>query len=55
MVLARRAEGTAQLQLESYRAENTRLLELLAKTPQYNQFAEFAMDSGSGVRYMNAS
>ena len=36
MVLTRKAEGTAQMQLESYRAENARLLALLAKTPQYN-------------------
>ena len=33
MVLTRRAEGTAQLQLESYRQENARLLALLSKTP----------------------
>lgn len=55
IVLTRKAEGTAQLQLESYREENARLLSLLAKTPQYNQFAEFAIDSGAGVRYMNAT
>ena len=55
MTLTRKAEGTAQLQLESYREENARLLSLLAKTPQYSQFAEFAMDSGAGVRYMNAT
>lgn len=55
MVLTRKAEGTAQLQLESYREENARLLSLLSKTPQYNQFAEFAIDSGAGVRYMNAT
>lgn len=36
MTLTRKAEGTAQLQLESYREENARLLSLLAKTPQYN-------------------
>ena len=33
IVLQRRAEGTAQLQLEAYRSENARLLALLAKTP----------------------
>lgn len=55
LVLTRRAEGTAQLQLEAYREENARLLSLLAKTPQYSQFAEFAQDSGAGVRYMNAT
>ena len=43
------------MQLEAYRSENARLLSLLAKTPQYSQFAEFAADSGTGVRYMNAT
>lgn len=55
IVLTRRAEGTAQLQLEAYRSENARLLSLLAKTTEFNNFAEFAIDSGTGVRYMNAT
>ena len=55
LVLTRRAEGTAQLQVEAYRSENARLLSLLAKTPEFNNFAEFAIDSGAGVRYMNAT
>ena len=55
VVLTRKAEGTAQLQLEAYRQENARLLALLAKTPQFGNFAEFAVDSGAGVRYMNAT
>ena len=41
--------------MEAYRAENARLLSLLAKTPEYRNFAEFAIDSGAGVRYMNAT
>lgn len=55
MVVTRKAEGTAQMQLEQYRVENARLLALLAKTPEYGQFAEFSQDSGAGVRYMNAT
>lgn len=55
IIMQRRAEGTAQLQVESYRTENARLLALLAKTPEYSNFAEFAIDSGTGVRYMNAT
>lgn len=51
--MTRKAEGTAQLQMEAYRQENARLLGLLAKTKEYGHFAEFAQDSGQGVRYMN--
>mmetsp|Transcript_3534 Transcript_3534/g.4727 ORF Transcript_3534/g.4727 Transcript_3534/m.4727 type:complete len:112 (+) Transcript_3534:870-1205(+) len=31
------------------------MLALLSKTPQYKEFAEFAIDAGAGVRYMNAN
>ena len=56
VLLQRSAEGTAQLQNESYRAENARLLSLLAKTKEYANFAQFAQDSGqSGVRCMNSN
>ena len=41
------------MQSEAYRMENARLLDLLAKTKEYGHFAEFAKDSGHGVRYMN--
>ena len=51
--MTRKAEGTAQLQMEAYRQENARLLALLAKTKEYGHFAEFAQDAGQGVRYMN--
>ena len=40
--------------MEAYRAENARLLSLLAKTKEYANFAHFAQDSGEGVRYMNS-
>ena len=39
--------------MEAYRQENARLLALLAKTKEYGHFAEFAQDSGQGVRYMD--
>ena len=39
--------------MEAYRVENARLLGLLSKTKEYGHFAEFAQDSGQGVRYMN--
>lgn len=53
VVLTRKSEGTAQLQNEAYRLENERLLKLLSKTKEFGHFAEFAQDSGNGVRYMN--
>ena len=51
VVLGRRAEGTALMQAEAYRQENARLLGMLAKTKEYSNFAQLALDSGeSGVR-----
>lgn len=52
MLMTRMSEGTAQMQNEAYRAENHRLLQMLAKTEQYREFAEAALDSGS-VRFMD--
>jgi len=53
VVLERRAEGTALMQAEAYRQENARLLGMLAKTKEYSNFAQLALDSGEqGVRYM---
>lgn len=55
VVLGRRAEGTALMQAECYRQENARLLQMLAKTKEYSNFAQLALDSGeSGVRYMQS-
>ena len=51
--MSRRSEGTSLLQNEAYRAENARLLKMLSKTKEYESFANFAMDSGSGVRFMD--
>ena len=51
--MTRKAEGTAQIQIEAYRQENARLLKLLSQTKEYADFAGLAQDSGLGVRYMN--
>lgn len=51
--MTRLSEGTAQLQNEAYRTENARLLAMLAQTPEYKEFAEFAQDSTGSVRYMD--
>ena len=51
--MTRMSEGTAQLQNEAYRTENARLLEMLAKTSEFKNFAEFAKDNGGSVRFMD--
>jgi hypothetical protein len=53
VVMTRKSEGTALLQNEAYRSENARLLQMLSKTKEYAGFANFAQDSGLGVRYMD--
>lgn len=52
MLMTRMSEGTAQMQNEAYRNENARLLQMLASTDQYKEFAQVALDSGS-VRFMD--
>lgn len=54
MLMTRLGEGTSQMQLEAYRRENTRLLQMLAQTGEFKEFANMALDSGnSGVRFMD--
>ena len=52
-MLSRKSEGTALLQAEHYRVDNERLIKLLASTKEFKNFAEFAADSGSSVRYLD--
>lgn len=52
MLMTRLSEGTAQMQIEAYRRENARLLNMLAKTNEYKEFAHSAIDSGN-VRFMD--
>lgn len=52
-VLNRKAEGTAILQCEHYKADNARLVKLLANTKEFANFGEFATDSGTAVRYLD--
>lgn len=40
------------MQIEAYRTENARLLQMLAKTSEYKEFALAAIDTGN-VRFMN--
>lgn len=53
MVLSRKSEGTALLQVEHYKMDNERLIKLLASTKEFKNFAEFANDSGLNVRYLD--
>ena len=54
MLMTRLGEGTSQMQLEAYRRENTRLLQMLAQTDDYREFANMALYSGyNGVRFMD--
>ena len=46
VVLSRKSEGTALLQVEHYKQDNDRLIKLLASTDKFKNFAEFATDSG---------
>jgi hypothetical protein len=51
--LSRKSEGTALLNVESYKLDNQRLIKLLASTKEFKNFAEFATDSGGNVRYLD--
>lgn len=52
-VLNRKSEGTALLQSEHYKADNQRLVKLLASTKEFANFGEFATDSGAAVRFLD--
>ena len=51
--MGRKSEGTAILQAEHYKADNQRLVKLLASTKEFANFGEFATDSGAAVRYLD--
>lgn len=52
MLMTRLSEGTAQMQIEAYRKENHKLLQMLAQTKEFKHFAECSLDSGD-VRFMS--
>ena len=53
VVLNRKSEGTALLQVEHYKMDNERLIKLLASTKEFENFGEFATASGEAVRYLD--
>ena len=53
VVITRKAEGTALLELEHYKMDNDRLISLLSQTDKFENFGKFAADSGTSVRHMS--
>lgn len=50
----RRAEGTALLEVEHFKADNERLVQMLAKTKEFEAFGKLAMDTTENtIRYLN--
>ena len=56
VVMTRKSEGTALLEIEHYKADNDRLVQMLAQTKEFNSFGKLALDSTeNNIRYMNPS
>ena len=52
VVMSRKSEGTALLQIDHYKADNERLLKMLGSTKEFEHFGKIASDLGN-VRYMD--
>lgn len=50
--MGRKAEGTALLEIEHYKTDNERLLNMLGSTKEFAEFGKIAADLGT-VRYMD--
>lgn len=56
VVMTRKSEGTALLEIEHYKADNERLIQMLAQTKEFSDFGKLALDTPeSNIRYMNPS
>ena len=58
VVMTRKAEGTALLEIDHYKADNERLVQMLSKTQEFHNFGKLALDSitdgfSGGIRYLN--
>lgn len=54
VVMARKSEGTALLEIEHYKADNERLVQMLANTKEFAAFGKLALDTQeNNIRYMN--
>lgn len=54
VVMTRKSEGTALLEIEHFKADNERLVQMLASTKEFNAFGKLALDTAENtIRYMN--
>lgn len=54
VVMTRKSEGTALLEIEHYKADNERLVQMLAQTKEFAAFGKLALDTSENtIRYMN--
>jgi hypothetical protein len=57
VVMTRKSEGTALLEIQHYKADNERLIKMLSQTKEFAHFGQLASDSvsdgGVGIRYLN--
>lgn len=52
--MTRKSEGTALLEIEHYKADNERLVQMLASTKEFSAFGKLALDTAENtIRYMN--
>jgi hypothetical protein len=52
--MTRKSEGTALLEIEHYKADNERLVQMLSLTKEFGAFGKLALDSKENtIRYMN--
>lgn len=54
VVMTRKSEGTALLEIEHYKADNERLVQMLAATREFSAFGKLALDTAENtIRYLN--
>ena len=57
VIITRKSEGTALLEIDHYKADNERLIAMLSQTEEFKSFGTLAADSvsngGVGIRFMN--
>ena len=57
VVMTRKSEGTALLEIQHYKADNERLIAMLSQTKEFAHFGRLAQDSvsegGVGIRYLD--
>lgn len=56
--MTRMSEGTALLEIDHFKADNERLVQMLSQTKEFQNFGKLALDSitdgfSGGIRYLN--